>query len=195
LSAMVQLLPPSVSDYECAAPPAVEEVSAATATLNSLLLQRVKLSNDIARMRKLVTCLGQKADPHRLVGQSYKESCSTRASSSPDHRSRPIAKGALRRTPASASTRSRRPKLDRACRIALMETSEPASVEEICNRIERRGSIAIAGYKHPFREIMLAMNVLVKRGEAILLNEAGRSRWRWETERVPIEQASPFTLA
>jgi len=42
-------------------PPAVEEVSAATAQLNSLLLQRVKLSNDIARMRKLVTCLGQKA--------------------------------------------------------------------------------------------------------------------------------------
>jgi len=40
-AAMIQLSP-SVSDHDSAPPPTVEEVSAASAELNSLLLRRVK---------------------------------------------------------------------------------------------------------------------------------------------------------
>jgi len=88
-----------------------------------------------------------------------------------------------------------RSKLGRACLIALMEANEPASVETIYDRIERRGSFTFAGYKHPFRAIVLAISAMVKQGEASLLDEEGRRRWRWESERAPSEQPPPFTLA
>jgi hypothetical protein len=63
-----------------------------------------------------------------------------------------------------------------------MEANQPASVEAIYDRIERRGSITFAGYKRPFRAITLAMNALVKQGEASVSQESGSRRWRWETE-------------
>jgi len=71
--------------------------------------------------------------------------------------------------------------LERACRIALLESDGPLSVESLYDRVERRGSITFSGYRRPFRAIVLAMNALVKRGEASLLGE-GR-RWRLESER------------
>jgi hypothetical protein len=57
-------------------------------------------------------------------------------------------------------------KLERACRIALMEMEEPAPVEVIYDRIVKRGCLVFAGYKRPFRAITLAMASLVRRGEA-----------------------------
>jgi hypothetical protein len=80
--------------------------------------------------------------------------------------------------------------LERACRIALLEAGGPVSVEALYDRIERRGPITFAGYKRPFRAIVLAMNALVKRGEASLSNER---RWRLGRERAPLEQPTSFT--
>lgn len=88
---MLQLLPTD-SDQHSAPPPSVEEeVSAASAELIRLLLQRVELSNDIARMRKLIARLAQNADSHRM-GKSRRVRGSARSSSSPDYRRRPIAR-------------------------------------------------------------------------------------------------------
>jgi|SRR5580658_63257 hypothetical protein len=70
-----------------------------------------------------------------------------------------------------------RAELERACRIALMETEEPVSVEIIYDRIVRRGSLMFLGYKRPFRAITLAMGSLVELGEASLLRTGGRRRW------------------
>src|SRR5271154_6696310 len=56
-------------------------------------------------------------------------------------------------------------KLERACRIVLMEIEEPASVEVIYDRIVKRGCVVFAGYRRPFRAITLAMTSLVRRGE------------------------------
>src|SRR5690242_16366570 len=53
--------------------------------------------------------------------------------------------------------RPSRPELERACRIALMEAQQPASVEVIYERIVRRGSLQLFGYKRPFRAIGSAM--------------------------------------
>ena len=168
----------SVWTHESVPPPTAEEVSAASAELKRLLLQRVKLSNDIARMRKLFKRLTLSANCYRPEGKPLlEERWSTRPSGSPEHDRSPIAASALRRAPANArNMRPRQSKLGRACRIALMETNEPASVETIYDRIERRGSVALAG-KRPFRAIVLAMNALVKQGEASLLDEANRRRW------------------
>jgi len=70
--------------------------------------------------------------------------------------------------------------LERACRIALMETEQPASVESIYDRIVRRDSLQFFGYKRPFQVIASAMSTLVKRGEAIvLIQKSARSRGAW----------------
>ena len=73
-----------------------------------------------------------------------------------------------------------RSQLERACRIALMETEQPASVESIYDRIVRRDSLQFFGYKRPFQVIASAMSTLVKRGEAIaLIQKSARSRGAW----------------
>jgi hypothetical protein len=85
------------------------------------------------------------------------------------------------RPSAAAISRPLRSKLERACLIALMETSESVSVETIYDRIERRGSFSFAGYKQPFRAILLAMGGMVRNGEVVLCNEGGRRCWRWQS--------------
>jgi hypothetical protein len=79
------------------------------------------------------------------------------------------------------SPRPSRVKLERACRIALMETEGPAAVEMIYDRILRRGSLMFWGYKRPFRAIALAMGALVKMGEASLLKTERQRRWQRAT--------------
>ena len=61
--------------------------------------------------------------------------------------------------------RPTRAELERACRIALMEADQPASVEVIYERILQRRSLVLLSYKRPFRAITAAMIGLVKRGE------------------------------
>ena len=134
-------------------------------------------------MHNLVKRIAQYANDYRPAGHERGKYRSPRTSSSPYRWQPPLAKRARRRSPANPkSKRPRRSELERACRIALMEANQPASVEAIYDRIERRGSITFAGYKRPFRAIALAMNALVKQGEASLLQESGSRRWRWETE-------------
>jgi hypothetical protein len=70
-----------------------------------------------------------------------------------------------------------RAELERACRIALMETEEPVSVERIYDRIVRRESLMFLSYKRPFRAIALAMGSLVKLGEARLQRTGSQRRW------------------
>jgi len=66
--------------------------------------------------------------------------------------------------------------LERACRIALLETDQPTSVEGIYDRITKRGSFVFVSYERAFRAIALAMARLVRRGEAILLFQRGETR-------------------
>jgi hypothetical protein len=168
-----------ISDLGSAPLVAVGDRSAVMSALNNLLLQRVKLSNDIARVRKALKQLAQEGNCGRL-GKAADESRSDRASNSPPLQWRSISRSASDSTSANGKrTRPRRSNLDRACRIALMESNEAVSVETLYDRIERRGAISIAGYKHPFRAIVIAMGVLVQRGEAVLLFEGDHRRWRW----------------
>ena len=119
----------------------------------------------------------QSSDPD--AGKNLVPAAKAVADTLPDRRRRPIAKSTLRQSPRNVrSTGPVRSELARACRIALMEATESVSVETIYDRIERRESFSFVGYKHPFRAIVLAMSAMVKRGEAILLSEAGHRRWR-----------------
>jgi hypothetical protein len=188
---VVAQLQPAVSDLDSAPPPAAERARAAISELNSLLLQRVELDADIARMRKLVMRLVKHRNSDRPGESSSGEYWSTGPSSSPEHRRRPITEGAV----GWRLAKSRRSKLDRACRIALMEANGSASAEAIYDRIARRGSHDFASYKRPLRAILLVMSAMVNRGEASLVNDAGRRSWRWGTEKTPLEHPASFLLA
>jgi hypothetical protein len=59
-----------------------------------------------------------------------------------------------------------------------METQEFVSVEMVYDRIVRRGSLEFLSYRRPFLAITLAMGILVKLGEASLLRNGRRRRWR-----------------
>jgi len=113
--------------------------------LDELLLRRLRLRDDIARMHELLKGLAVRAHS--------------------------------RLTRLEQAT-----KLERACRIALMETNEPASIEMVYDRIARRGSITSFAHKRTLRAIENALDHLVESGEAAVVNEAGTRRWRWLTE-------------
>jgi hypothetical protein len=184
---MTPLLP-SVSEHDFAPPLVPDAVGTIAAELKSLLLRRVNLNNDIARTRKLLRSLIQNDNCHRPGAKSHKALWSAKPTSSQNPR-RLVGRRAARRS--QTNTRSKRPKrweLERACRIALVEAGEPVSVEALYDRTVRRGSVTFADYRRPFRAIVRALNALVKRGEASLLNDGGRRSWRWEIERAPLEQ-------
>jgi hypothetical protein len=71
-----------------------------------------------------------------------------------------------------------------------MEATEPMSLETIYDRIERRGSYTFAGYRHPFRAMVLALNGMVKQGEASFLREEGHRCWRWGSDRPDLERTN-----
>jgi hypothetical protein len=184
-------LQPAVSDLNPAPPPVEEVVSVAVSELNSLLLQRVELDADIARIRKLVRRLAKQRSSDRPAGNSSEKSWWTGPFSAPEHRRHPTTNGALGR----GRAKSEPSKLERACRIALMEANELVSAEAIYDRILRRGSHDFASYKRPLRAILIVMSGMVKRGEANLVNDAGRRYWRWESAKARLEQPAPFLPA
>ena len=69
-------------------------------------------------------------------------------------------------------------KLRRACRIALMESDEAASTEEICSRILRRGSFPFKDLAHARATIARTLEVMARAGEASSINNDGRRRWK-----------------
>jgi hypothetical protein len=171
------------------------ELGSANAELNTLLLRCSELSKDLARMHSLLKRLAHNTDLRHLPDNSDAASRFKEPSRSPNSRRRAIA-GRTRRPHTDA--RSFGPvhsELARACRIALIETNELVPVETIYDRIQRRGSFSFAGYKHPFRAIVLAMSAMVKQGDASLVNEGGRRRWCWATDQTPFEQRVSFASA
>jgi hypothetical protein len=144
-----------------------DSVDSGNEHLQNLLLQRTKLSNDIAQIRALLKKVSLNRSNSRA---SLKPKSSQRHHRSP-----------------STAVRPARRELERACRIALLEAAEAVSAENVYDRIQKRGSLTFAGYKRPLRAIALAMNALVKRGEAGEVETVGSRRWKWNPEGRPVE--------
>jgi hypothetical protein len=172
----------TLSQHTLVLPPSAEDEYAANTELTMLLVQCSQLSAELSRVHALLKRLAQRADSRRIGRR-------TRTPDMSNNVQQVIAKKSLRHFPPDArSTRSVRSKLERACRIALMETNEPASAEAVFDRIQRRGSFAFVGYKRPLRAIRLVMTGMVKRGEAKLLFEDGHRRWCWEMGPATLER-------
>jgi hypothetical protein len=161
--------------------------------LNGLLLRYSELSKDVALMRRLLEDLADTITSRQSLAKSRAKRRSHELPSAPDLQPDSAVRGTSRRS--SKHVCLVRSKLERACLIALMETHEPVSVETIYDRIVRRGSFAFAGYKHPFRAIVLAMGALVRRGEARPFKENGHRRWQSELQHGAVELPTVLAFA
>jgi len=83
-----------------------------------------------------------------------------------------------------------KPKLERACRIALLESEEPASAGQIYDRINRRRSYQLGRYKHPLVRVIATLDTLVKEGEALTVIVGDCRCWQWNTGKTDLTKAS-----
>ena len=72
-------------------------------------------------------------------------------------------------------------KLRRACRIALMESDDAASTEEISSRILRRGSFPFKNLEHASTAIARTLDIMAREGETFNLNNDAHPRWKRTT--------------
>jgi hypothetical protein len=94
-------------------------------------------------------------------------------------------------------------KLERACRIALLESGEGATAEQVYDRICRRRSYNVGRFKHPLAFIIATLETFVARDEAQVSLSEGSRRWQWnkavkkivnEVVFVPSAATSPYAL-
>jgi hypothetical protein len=89
--------------------------------------------------------------------------------------------------PGDCSCSAVHPELVRACRIALMETREVASPEQIYSRIVRRASFSFEGIEHPFVAIAEALGILAEEARDQNPNDS------FPHDRVPIGRVLPLS--
>lgn len=81
----------------------------------------------------------------------------------------------------------RQPGFTKACRLALMEASQPLSVREVCERIQERLPGVLLRHKDPLASVTTVLNRLVEYGEArSVLRDNGRRAWQWVADTPPI---------
>lgn len=91
-----------------------------------------------------------------------------------------------------ARNKDLKPKLKRACRIALLESDVPSTATQIYDRITRRRSYQMNRYKHPLAQVIATLCDLAEREEIESVVKGGVRHWRWnrETEEVKNEFAA-----
>jgi hypothetical protein len=80
-------------------------------------------------------------------------------------------------------------RLRRACRIAVMETDEEASAEDVRLRILRRGSFPFTNLEYAAVAIARTLDMMAKEGEVFSLDDGPNRRWkRTSSEERPTTQ-------
>jgi hypothetical protein len=69
-------------------------------------------------------------------------------------------------------------RLRRACRIAVMETDQAASAEDIRSRILRRGSFPFKNLEYAAVAIVQTMDMMAEEGEVFSLDDGPHRHWR-----------------
>jgi hypothetical protein len=75
-------------------------------------------------------------------------------------------------------SRSENPELQRACRIALMETTSAVCDDEIYARILRRGSFRFASAESAAQAIAHELTVMADQGEVRIVSHPSKRLWR-----------------
>jgi hypothetical protein len=133
--------------------------------LETLVKQRTAITMKVKAVKRTVKGLASLFG-EEIVGELRLE-CIEAAIQSPKSVGAENSREALQ-FPASDSE-MHKPKLERACRIALLESEQPASAGQIYDRINRRRSYYLGRYKHPLVRVIATLDALVKEGDALTL--------------------------
>ncbi len=132
-----------------------ETVMRMKASARDLLVRRAEINRRIHRIQRVMQGLRALAIPHACNGSDAR----------------------LAEPKRENAKREMEPGLSRACRIALLESSV-ASLEEIRERIARRGSFSFAEPASPDAAIIRTLNLMVEDGEIRCLEIANQTLWQ-----------------
>ena len=77
----------------------------------------------------------------------------------------------------------RQPGFTKSCRTVLMESNQPLSARDVCERIQQKSPPMLARHKDPLASVTTVLNRLVAYGEAkAVVLENGRRAWQWIAE-------------
>jgi hypothetical protein len=85
----------------------------------------------------------------------------------------------------SAKAGAANKRMRRACRIALMETDEAATVDEIYLRIVQRGSFHFDNVYQAAAAIRQTLNLMTAQGEALVVDTNPGRRWKRTNDQDP----------
>jgi hypothetical protein len=133
------------------------------AKLQALLRRRAEVKRDIRNLNKTIRglseCIGRTG-----LGMRHSRSqirSSTDVEAVPDTTKTTQSSSSIQLEGVDSSNRAEF-ELRRACRIALMESQETASLEEVYSRIVRRESFSFAGVEYPLVAIARIVNILAE---------------------------------
>jgi hypothetical protein len=144
-------------------------VNSIQAQMDELIQQKLDVVREIRNLRKRL----------RLLQEAGQASATSKRS----HRGR---RGRVSVTSKYHKVHRVSEQLWRACRIALMESSEPTDAKNIYLRIERRRSYVFSCDEDPMRAIARTLNVMVEAGEVSRAKFDSREDCGWTlAKRVP----------
>ena len=135
---------------------------------------------------------------HRVV-RGLREMGSTRAVNSLDARPQPptdegsMASHQAQTSRIGAASVAVSVDLQRACRIALMEAQTAVSLEEIYERIVRRGSFSFVDIDQARLPLSRVLSVMIGDGETRLLDNGPSERWERISQATEYSRASKFS--
>jgi len=155
--------------------------------LETLVKQRTAITMKVKAVKRTVKGLASLFG-EEIVGELRLE-CIESATQSPRALGTQLPE-ALQFSGGGSDSELHKPKLERACRIALLESEQPASAGQIYDRINRRRSYHLGRYKHPLVRVIATLDALVKEGEALSLIIGDCRCWQSNTRKTDSTKAS-----
>jgi hypothetical protein len=90
----------------------------------------------------------------------------------------PSSEHAIERAASDQDSPKGAPRLRRACRIALMESDEPQTTEQIYQRICKRGSLSFQSSTDPLHVLAAELELMAKESEITCSGLHGEKRWQ-----------------
>jgi hypothetical protein len=150
--------------------------SAVSETVRRVNATAVDLLTRRAEINRRIRCLHQVVQGLRNLGlrdlAAVTAEPETRVNSPRDHTA------GRRRSPLAGGSKHLLAGLSRACRIALMEASGAASVDEIRSRIVRRGSFSFSDFPFADTAMIRTLHAMSDAGEIRRLEDGSRSLWQ-----------------
>lgn len=167
-----------------------ETVRKVNAQALALLTRRVEINRRIRSLHRVVhglrdlatnaasgSCTAAPNVPERATGALNAELTQSERKNRDSNSLREHTIGRIR-SPLPAQSKHELAALSRACRIALMEAGNPASLAEIRSRIDRRGSFFFSDSESANATMIRTLNIMRDSGEVQRVASGPQSLWQ-----------------